>query len=257
LKLLSKIVIIVIFASVSFYNLSDSPDYNNYLLHSTKDYFEGFQDISYLYYAVILICSILQISFINVLWMLNWIPLTIVMANSRISVYFVFIYMILFSWIWHTIQLRQGAILWLIIVIIMSRRRKFLKLILAILAGRFWHKASFLFVYVGRISAFRALFIMNCLLMFTAVTHPLNTFNMFTLMVFLGLSVLVWNRTKIRLTLPILLFGYFIGAYFSPILASRCIELSLLVLLIEIDTSQTRMLMAAPFILCGIYIYYG
>ena len=252
MRFISKLLLLAIFALIGFNNLVNSPDYSNYILHINSDYLDTLSGSYYGYYSLLLLVDASEFDFVFVLWFLNWITLSVVLLRKKYSIYFVLCYGIMFGWIWHTVQLRQGAIMFIILILLSLEIPKKKFKLLASLFGLFWHRVVFLVILNFKVWPVYVLLAFLLMQIFIGLIHPLNTFNMFTTVVFLAIVLFYKTNKKINVTLLVLLACYFIGGLFDTILASRSLELSLLVVLTEIDSSRYKYYMFIPFVMAGL-----
>lgn len=241
-----KNFIFLFFCLASFGWLLTSHDYIQYYNHF--DQFINLVDKNtYSSYMIFIGFTLLFLKsgaiFVYVLWALNWISVYFFLIyKNKFSAWFLLSYLIIFSYLWHSNQLRQGVLM-PILIHIYHNRLKFSNKIIIVYAAILstWHLSVLVLLsFVKNIINFsrQFIFILPILIIISLIAGGrISLFNISSLLVLISFFI-AYNLNSKSLNLPLLFFSFFLifRNIEDGILASRMLELSCLIfplLLIE------------------------
>jgi hypothetical protein len=232
--------IFIFFCLLSFGWLLTSHDYIQYFIH-----FDQFINLvsknSYSSYMIFVGFMLLFLksgtTFVYVLWALNWISVYFFFIyKNKFNAWFLLSYFIIFSYLWHSNQLRQGFLMPVLIHLYYNRLKlSNKKIILYAILLSTWHLSfTILLTFFKNVIDFNKRFIY--LLPFLMITSfiiggRVSLFNITSFLVLISF-LLAFKLNLKSLNLPLLFFCFFlVFRYFEDgILASRMLELSCLIL---------------------------
>jgi len=259
-----RYLLFICFLYFSFSVYSTSHDYEQYVLH-----FDTFQSLNleslggtlgflsiYIYFIQYVL------SYINdgetfgfVLWALNWISIFyffIYNSKNKFNFWFLLSYFILFTYLWHSNQLRQGiiipAVLYIYITALNGEISKLRFLIYSSLLS-FWHLASVttFFYFIKR----KIYFLIPFFFIFSLYFGGSNTLiNFSSLCVLIAIMYSVKKRSKtINFVLGCFLL-FMLARPYSAAISSRMLELSLLSFPLLLNQKNTNFLRIFMILLC-------
>lgn len=174
--------------------------------------------------------------FVYVLWILNWISVYFFLVyKNKFNAWFLLSYLIIFSYLWHSNQLRQGVLMPILIHLYHNRLKFSNKIILlyAVILST-WHLSILVLLsFVKNIINYnkKFIFILPFLIIISLVVGGrVSLFNTSSLLVLISFLIAFKLNSK-SLNLPLLFFSFFLVFRHieDGILASRMLELSCLI----------------------------
>ena len=235
-----KYFLFLFFMLLSFGWLLYSHDYESYFNHFNvyKNSLELNQISIYPFFVATLYLILNSPEdFVYILWILNWISVFyFIIHKNNFNNWFLLNYLILFSYLWHSNQLRQGLIVPAILHIYFNRKviSNFKKIIFGIILSS-WHLASVIvFSFLKDLINYnrKIFFLLPFFICFSLIIGGrISLFNITSLLVLICLyfSYKI-NLSSFNLPLSFFIFFLLFRSLDDGVFGSRMLELSCLVL---------------------------
>jgi len=229
-----------IFCLLSLGWLLTSHDYIQYFLHFDQ-FINLVSENSYSSYMIFVGFMLLFLksgtTFVYVLWALNWISVYYFLVyKNKFNAWFLLSYFIIFSYLWHSNQLRQGMLMPFLIHFYYNRLKfSNKKIILYAILLSTWHLSLLVLLSFFKNSIDfnkKFIYLLPFLMIISFIIGGrVSLFNITSLLVLISF-LLALKLNSNSLNLPLLFFCFFLlFRYFEDgILASRMLELSCLIL---------------------------
>ena len=237
MNFLNRHIIYFIFLIISYNQLVNSHDFEQYILQAEQlENIRDFGALNVYVFFIDIIISVLENSFFFVyfLWILNWLSIyyfLIYLGENKFNFWFLLTYFLLFGYLWHTNQLRQGLVMPIFIYYFIKKiegsisNTKYLS-ISSLLST--WHLAS-----LSMFSIFIKIklhYLIPFAIFFSYATGGENTLiNFSSLSIFLMILISLKKKSKYLNIISFLFIIFLIFRPYSSVISSRMLELSLLV----------------------------
>ena len=250
---MTRYFVFTFFIILSFGWLINSHDYDQYFLHFAEFHTLEFNQYSSIsgfitwlgfslsVYEYILSFLILYLKsadeFVYLLWLTNWLSIFyFFIYKNKFNTWFILTYLIVFSYLWHSNQLRQGIIVPIILHLYYNRQtilNKKILLFTIILSS--WHLASLIcLTYIKNLISFKEkyFYLIYLFLFFSLIMGGRVTLINVSSIIVLILLIVSFKIKSNSFNLPLTFFLAFLllRSYGDGILASRMLELSCLIL---------------------------
>lgn len=231
--MLNKFLLYIVFSIISFFQLKNSHDFEQYVLQIEQlENLRSFGPLSS--YSLFLEYIILFLEnaeyFVFLLWFFNWFSIFLLITNKKFNFWFLLNYLILFSYLWHSNQLRQGIIMPIFILYyfkVLNNEINYKKFSIIAFFLSIWHLASLaLYSFFIKIKLH---YLIIPALIFSAYMGGQNTLlNLSSVSVLLLILVSLKKKSSSTNLIVFFYIIFLVFRPFSPVISSRMLELSLL-----------------------------
>ena len=235
---MGKVLVFILFCLLSFTQFLNSHDFQQYILQAEQ--LENIRDFGPLNVYVFFIDFLLSLLnkaelFVYALWVLNWVFIFyffIYKGKDKFNFWFLISYLILFEYLWHSNQFRQGLIMPAFIFFyfkILDNKINNMKYLTISSILSVWHLVSLsMFSYYIK---FRLHYLIPFALIFSFYMGGNNTLiNISSVSVLFMILISLKKKIKSINLISFFFIVFLVFRPFSEIISSRMLELSLLVI---------------------------